>query len=148
MEKPARFGVGVFVFIFNKEFSKILLIRRNAEKRKKYGFSWGTPGGKLELGEYSIDGAVREIGEETGINLDKKSVKLLEMIELPNFTNDVHGFAFKYGAIADEKVKVRLNKESDGHKWFSINNLPEDRIIHDNIPEMAKIAKEKFGKQA
>jgi len=146
MATQTRYGVGVFVFIFNKDFSKVLLIKRNQEKREKYGFAWGTPGGKLELGEYSLDGAVREVREETGINLDKKSVKLLEMMELPNFTESVHGFAFKYGAIADEKLEVKLNEESDEHKWFDVNNLPEDMIVHDNILEMAKIAKKKFKK--
>ena len=144
MATQTRFGIGVFVFIFNKDFSKVLLIKRNLAKRNRHGFSWGTPGGVLELGEYSIDGAIRETREETGISLDKMSVKLLEIQEIPEFTKEVHGFAFKYGAIADEKVKVTLNEESDECKWFNLNSLPEDRMIHDNIPEMARIAKEKF----
>jgi 8-oxo-dGTP pyrophosphatase MutT (NUDIX family) len=146
MEKPTRFGVGVFVFIFNKDFSKVLLIKRNEEKRNKYGFTWGTTGGKLEFGEYSIDGAIREVKEEIGFELKKSAIKRLGIRELPNFTNVVHGFAFDYGAILDEKAKITLNEESDDYQWFNLDNLPEDRIKHDNIVSMAKIAKEKFGK--
>jgi hypothetical protein len=36
MEKPTRFGLGVFVCIFNRDFSKILLLKRNEEKRKTW----------------------------------------------------------------------------------------------------------------
>jgi len=146
MGKPTRFGVGVFVFIFNKNFSKVLLIKRNKEKRDKYGFAWGTPGGKLEMGEHTIDGAIREAREEIGVQLKKDAVKLLEMHELPNFTSDVHGFAFKYGAIIDEKTKTTINEESDDCQWFSLNDLPKDRTLDDDILKMAKIAKEKFMK--
>ena len=144
MEKPTRFGIGVFVFIFNKDFSKVLLIKRNKEKREKYGFAWGTVGGKLELGEHSIDGAIREAREEIGVELKKSAVKMLEVKELPNFTKTVHGFAFSYGAILDENTKITLNKESDDYKWFNMNYLPEDRIKEDDLVFIAKAAKEKF----
>jgi len=118
----------------------------NEEKRNKYGFAWGTPGGKLEFGEYSIDGAIREVQEEIGIELKKSALKLLEVKELPHFTDTFHGFAFKYGVILDEKAKIAINGESDDCKWFDINNLPEDRIKEDDIFSMTKIAKEKLGK--
>jgi len=146
MEKPIRFGIGVFVFIFNKDFSKVLLIKRNETKRNKYGFTWGTPGGVLEFREYSIDGAIRETMEETGVQLKRSAVKQLEIKELPNFRDAVHGFAFKYGAILDEKTKITINEESEGYQWFDLNNLPEDRTLDDDILAMAKIAKEKFKK--
>jgi ADP-ribose pyrophosphatase YjhB (NUDIX family) len=139
-----RFGVGVFVFVFNRDISKILLIKRNGEKRKKFGFTWGTPGGKLEFNEHSLDGAIRETREEIGIKLDKNSVKLLELHELPNFRKDVHGFAFKYAAILDENEKITLNKESDGYCWFDISNLPEDRIKDDDIAALAQLAKQRL----
>jgi ADP-ribose pyrophosphatase YjhB (NUDIX family) len=146
MEKLTRFGIGVFLFIFNKDFSKILLVRRNLEKRDKYGFAWGTVGGVLEFREYSIDGAIREAKEEIGVEFKKSEVKLMEVNELPHFTKEVHGIAFKYASVLDEKTKITINEESDGYQWFSLDNLPEDRTLDDDILAIAKIAKRRFEK--
>jgi len=146
MEKPTRFGMAVHTFIFNKDFSKILLLKRNEEKVGKFNFTWGIVGGGMELGEYSIDGAIREISEEIGIKLKRSELKLLEVKELPNYRNVVHSVLFVYAAMLDEKTKITINEESDDYKWFSLDNLPEDRIKEDNILEITKIAKEKFGK--
>lgn len=144
MEKPTRFGLGVFLFIFNRDFSKILLLKRNEEKKSKYGFTWGVIGGKLEFREFSIDGAIREAREEIGVEFKRAELKHLELIELPHFTSDCHGFAFKYGAILDEKTKITTNKESDGYEWFSLDNLPKDRTMDDDIVSLAKIANKVF----
>jgi hypothetical protein len=67
------------------------------------------------------------------------------MQELPHFTDDCHGFAFKYAVVLDEKTKCNVNEESDGCQWFSLDNLPESRNKDDDILAIAKIAKEKFG---
>jgi ADP-ribose pyrophosphatase YjhB (NUDIX family) len=123
-----RFSAGVFVVVLNKDFSKILLLKRNEEKRKKWDVDWGNVGGKLELREYSIDGAIREAREETGLNLDKDKMRLIETIESPNFHANFHGFHFVYGIAVDENEKVIINDESDEYGWFDINNLP-DRMI-------------------
>lgn len=138
--------MAVHSFIFNKDFSKILLIKRNKEKREKFGFSWGVVGGGMELGEYSIDGAIREIREEIGVRLKKSDLRLLFVKEIPCYRHVVHSALFVYGAILDENAKITINEESDDYQWFSLNNLPEDRIKEDDIVSMAKIAKEKFGK--
>jgi 8-oxo-dGTP pyrophosphatase MutT (NUDIX family) len=145
MKKPTRFGMAVHSFIFNKDFSKILLVERNKEKRERGGFSWGIVGGGMKLGEYSIEGAIREINEEIGVKFNKPDLKLLFVKELPYYKNVVHSVLFVYGAILDEKTKITLNEESDDYKWFGINNLPENRVVEDDIISISKIAKEKFG---
>lgn len=127
MEKK-RFGVGIFVVLFNKEFSKILLVKRNEEKRKKWGADWGNVGGKLEFGEYSADACVREAAEEIGIKLDPKKIKLMEVKERPNFYEDVHGFHFAYAGFLDETAKIKINDEADEYKWFNLNDLPESML--------------------
>ena len=60
-----RFGLGVFCMIFNKDFSKILLVKRNEEKRKKYGADWGNIGGRIEFDKSTL--AERE-NQSTGIS--------------------------------------------------------------------------------
>lgn len=135
--------MATFVGIFNKKLDKVLLIKRNAEKKAKYGFSWGIVGGKIELTEYSVDAVIREVREETGIKLNKENTRLLFIKEEPTFFTGAHTAFFFYGAVIDENTKTQLNDESEEIKWFDVNKLPEDRS-EDDILEMIKVAKEKF----
>jgi mutator protein MutT len=55
--------------IYHKD--KFLVIRRH-DKAKKFGGTWGFPGGKVEIGETVAGALIREIKEETGLKLDDK----------------------------------------------------------------------------
>ena len=82
--KERKFSLGVFVCIFNKDISKILLIKRNKQKVSTYLGEWGNVGGKIEPGEYSIDAAIREASEEISVNLEKKNLKQIAIVENPD----------------------------------------------------------------
>lgn len=56
------------------ENGRALLIRRGSEPLKG---QWSIPGGTLELGESLQDGVIRELREETGLD-----VRVLELIEV------------------------------------------------------------------
>lgn len=143
-ETERKFGLGVFVCIFNKDFSKILLIKRNEEKRKKFGADWGNIGGKLDFGESLIDACIRETKEEIGVTLDSKKVELIEVKEKPFATEIYHTINFAYATILDEKEKITINEESDEYKWFELTNLPEKMLDKkEDIIEIAKKAKKK-----
>ncbi|HEV2385708.1 MAG TPA: NUDIX hydrolase [Candidatus Acidoferrales bacterium] len=64
-EYPARpvVGVGGVVLIGGR----VVLVRRANEPRKG---EWSLPGGTLELGEALLDGTRRELGEETGLEVE------------------------------------------------------------------------------
>lgn len=55
--------------IYHKD--KFLVIRRH-DKAKKYGGTWGFPGGKVEIGETVAGALIREIKEETDLDLTDK----------------------------------------------------------------------------
>ena len=71
-EYPERPIVGVGGVVI--ENGRALLIRRGSEPLRG---EWSIPGGTLELGESLQEGVVRELGEETGLD-----VRVLELIEV------------------------------------------------------------------
>ncbi len=71
-EYPERPVVGVGGVVI--EGGRALLIRRGSEPLLG---QWSIPGGTLELGESLEQGVVRELKEETGLN-----VRIVEMIEV------------------------------------------------------------------
>jgi len=63
-------GVGAVVV----EGGSVLLVQRGREPLKG---NWSLPGGMLEVGESLTQGVIREVGEETGLQVEP-----LELIEL------------------------------------------------------------------
>lgn len=123
-----KFGLGVFTLIFNKDFSKIFLLKRNEEKRKKFDADWGNVGGRVELREHSIDAGIREAREEAGLILEKNKVKLIDILEHPNFTPRHHSVHFVYATSIAESTPIIINDESDEYAWFDLKDLPNRMI--------------------
>ncbi len=124
------FSLGVFVCFFNRDYSKILLLYRNEEKRNKHGADWGNVGGAVEPGETSAQGAIREIDEEIGLELKESDLRLLAVREAPKYKPGLQALQFVYATTVDENVKITLNAraptlESDSYKWFDVTALPE-----------------------
>lgn len=55
-------GVGVAVI----DSGRVLVVRKD---RGPWKDKWAVPGGKIELGERTVDAAVREVKEETGLDV-------------------------------------------------------------------------------
>lgn len=120
-------GRAVFLIIFNKDFSKILLLKRNIQKRNYWGVSWGNVGGKIDPGESSMEAIIRESFEEICVNFNKKDLKLLHIKEIPHAREKWHPIHFFYGASIDEdNTQISLCNESEDYSWFDLDNLPED----------------------
>jgi ADP-ribose pyrophosphatase YjhB (NUDIX family) len=150
MEKNERkFGLGVIVFIFNRDFSKILLLKRNKSKRELNKADWGNPGGRVEWGEKLTEACVREVKEESDIDLDPKQLKLLNIKEITKnpIAPTVHFLQFIYATKIDEKEKAKINEESEEYGWFNLKNLPDKTLdSKEDIIKIAYKAKKEFGK--
>ena len=144
-----KFGLGVIVCIFNRDFSKILLLKRNEEKRNRGGADWGNVGGRVELGEKLIDACLREAKEEIGVELNPKKLKLMEVRETPYLTAIFHAIHFVYATVIDEDEKIILNfngnHESDEYKWFNLKELPDKTLDpKEDLIKLSIAAKKKF----
>ncbi len=107
----------VGVVIVNKH-NEILLQKRSRFKKSNPN-KWGVCGGKVNLGEDSIDAAVRETFEEIGILLDKDSLKTIRKA-----TNGKYYFTVYY-----TRKNINLNecklqeREIDEVRYFKIEEL-------------------------
>ena len=137
-----RFYLCVFTCLFNKDLSKILLFKKNREKEERYGSKWYNVGGKINFGEESIDAALRELREETGLILTKENAKFIFVKEdYRTFPNSHVGF-FIYAARIEETLNILLNGELESYQWFDVNKLPENVI--DDIPLILRLYKNKL----
>lgn len=149
-ESENRFGIGTFVCFFNKDYTKIMLLYRNAEKRAKWGADWGNVGGVVEFGETSMQGAIREVFEETGLKLKQEDLKLIAIKETLNFMPHLQAIHVVYSTTIKENAAIKLNAhaktlESESYKWFDVDNLPERMLDpKEDIMKWRNIAKSNY----
>ena len=129
MVEKQRPKVGVGIMILNSS-GEVLLGKRIDDPIKAssdlHGEGcWTMPGGKLEFQETLLDGAAREVLEETSIKVDKSKGELLSVTD--EIRKDVHyvtvGFLCKNFA---GEPKVTEPEEIAEWKWYNLNNLPEN----------------------
>ena len=66
-EKDPKWGT--CVFLFNPDNPEQLLLFKRAEGERQEPGSWGFAGGKVDYGETAAEAIVREVKEETGLDL-------------------------------------------------------------------------------
>jgi len=120
MKRPCV-GVGVVVI----KGGKVLLGKR---KNAHGEGSWCFPGGHLEFNESVEECAVREVREETGIEIKN--------LRLGPFTNDVfekeakhYVTLFVIAEYASGKAKVMEPEKCEKWAWFEWNSLPEPLFL-------------------
>lgn len=94
----------------------LFLLRDN----HKYANTWCFPGGKINKGETTLDGLMREIYEELGI-----FVPYDKIIPLEKFTSDDNKFEYHtYVITTPTEFLPRLNYEHKGFCWTSLDGWP------------------------
>lgn len=121
--------VGVGAVVFNNR-DEILLIKRG--KAPHFG-RWMVPGGALEWGETLEQAAVREVREETGIEIELEG--FVEIIEA--MAPDPEGFHFVImDYVARERSgTLRAGSDALDAVWVSVPSLPG----YDLTPELLRV---------
>lgn len=98
------------------------LISRRSEN-KAHPLMWECTGGSILKGETSIDGAVREVKEELGIDIDKNKSELLgsTLRYYPNCPDILDVWLFKCNASIDE-VTIQKEEVCDA-KWATVDEI-------------------------
>ena len=118
---------GAAAIILNEKGQILLQSRADRDK-------WGLPGGCQELGERFEDTIIREIKEETNLNVREEDLELIGIVsgnsrrnEYPNgdvvINNTVLYCVRKYNG------ELKCNSESKEMKFFDLNNLPSSNKL-------------------
>lgn len=126
---------GAAAVIVNNE-GKVLLQRRTDKD------TWGLPGGCQELGESFKDTIIREIKEETNLNVEEKDLELIDIVSgqtrrnsYPNGDVVINNTAFYL--VKKYTGELKWDEESKELKFFNLEDIPEKQ----NDPDLIEIYK-------
>lgn len=119
-----------------------ILLQSRADRDK-----WGLPGGCQELGERFEDTVIREIKEETNLDVKEEDLELIAVVsgesrrnEYPNgdvvINNTVLYCVKKYSG------ELKWDSESKEMRFFDLDNLPQNQ----NDPDLIEIYKKHIRK--
>lgn len=119
-EEPREIILGVAAVIWNANGEVLLIRRRKAPRRGE----WSLPGGKVEFGESLVEAVLREVKEETGLE-----VEILGLIDIVESIRDAsagspdnHFVLVDFGARVVSGV-ARAGSDAADARWFPYEEL-------------------------
>ena len=133
------YHMAVDIWVKGKD-GKILLTQRHPGK--PWGLKWECSGGAIVKGESPMDGAIRELQEETGIKISEKELVYLGKTVMEKYQ------CIMYTYLVCHTEDVALNLQADevvDAKWVDISELKnmKDEIV-DSVWERYLQFKEKM----
>lgn len=136
----------VSVFIYDKDTDKFLLVLH--KKMQK----WVQPGGHIEMNENPEEASIREVKEETGLDVrilgerkptEKDFVLPLALQRNEMDENHIHmDFVYAAEIIGDKNITQNVD-ESDDIRWFTLDEINELNTFSD-IKYWCNYIKENF----
>jgi 8-oxo-dGTP diphosphatase len=107
--------------------NRVLLVLRAVEPFKG---CWDIPGGFLEAGEHPLDGMLREVKEETG--LDVRAIQLLGVyMDHSDLDGDGIFTLNHYFVVEPIGGALRAADDVNAYRWFPLDALPDDNFSTD-----------------
>lgn len=122
---------GAAAIIVNENGQVLLQSRADRDK-------WGLPGGCQELGERFQDTIIREVKEETNLDVNEENLELLDIVsgatrrnDYPNGDVVINNTALY--CVNKYSGKLQWDKESKEMRFFALDNLPQNQNDRDLI---------------
>jgi 8-oxo-dGTP diphosphatase len=105
---------------------KILFLKRSPHK--KYGTSWGIPGGKLEAGETPVNAVIREVFEEVGFTVQASDLTDVGTLYIrhPDVDYIFHRFRTRFTTIPLMDLSLEEHIEA---RWVTFEEAMELPLI-------------------
>lgn len=128
--------------IIENEQGQILLQSR-ADRDK-----WGLPGGCQNIGESFEDTVIREVKEETNLDVKKEDLELIAVVSGASRKNSYPNGDVVYNntilyRIRNYSGELKWDFESKEMRFFDLNELPENQ----NDPDLIEVYKESLNKR-
>jgi ADP-ribose pyrophosphatase YjhB (NUDIX family) len=117
----AKWTVGSLVAIFSDDGSILLVQQRGRDNGK-----WGLPGGFAKRGEDSIDTAIREVAEETGLELARTDCEFVDHYRQPWASHLDHLYTVRLEGIS---LAPHRHWEIAGRRWVDLENPAEQPVL-------------------
>ena len=125
------------MILLNQDENAILILRR-ANYLKKFRTMWGFPGGSIDQKDKdSKAAAVRELKEETGIELtfnEERKCKKFDTIK-----NEDGSISDYWITTVEDEPKIKLSKEHSKYEWFNEKNEENHKWMPDVFQIIQKI---------
>ncbi len=124
--KTAKLSVGCNAIIFDSTRRQVLLLQRADN-----GW-WCLPGGMMDSGESVTEACIREVREETGLQVRIK--RLVGVYSDPHRIteyDDGHRYQFVSIVLEVEPTagEINLSAESTAYRYFSVDELAEIQLL-------------------
>lgn len=108
------FTIGAFAILINEQGQVLLSHRRDVDM-------WNLPGGGMESRELPTEAVIREVMEETGLEVTvERLVGVYGKVDKDDLV-----FAFECKVVGGV---LRLSDEADEHRYFDVNALPPNTL--------------------
>lgn len=124
----AALTVDAIVFVKSTEQTSVLLIERGREPFKN---KWALPGGFVDIDETLEKACIRELEEETGLQVEKmQQFRTYDAIDRDPRHRTI---SVVYSVEVEEQKPVKGSDDAAQAKWFSTDDLPELAFDHTEI---------------
>ena len=132
---------GASAIILNNKGQILLQSRADRDK-------WGLPGGCQELGERIEETMIREIKEETNLDVLEKDLELIALVTGPSRRNDYPNGDIVINntalfCVRNYTGELKWDEESKDMKFFEITNLPKNQNDPDLIETYLRLERRK-----
>ncbi|QHZ00338.1 Bifunctional NMN adenylyltransferase/Nudix hydrolase (plasmid) [Streptomyces sp. S4.7] len=108
----------------------VLLIERDWPPHQG---EWALPGGHVDVGEKSLDAAVRELFEETGVSVDGRQLRQIGAYDRADRDPRGRYVTVAYLAVVPAGTPIVAGDDARTASWWPLNALPPMAFDHADI---------------